>query len=145
MTAPPAETGGGRAGVDGGAEDGWDEPRHAPFDQRAVEDDHDVSPVSGTSTSATNASGSTPIAPSTSGAPTTAPSLPGTGGNGSRPTSGGSASTPSLPTLSGGSTSTPTSGTVTVPDISSVTDTGTKAGDVVDQTVNTVTGALGGG
>jgi len=28
---------------------------------------------------------------------------------------------------------------------SGVTDTGTKAGDTVDQTVNTVTGALGGG
>jgi RNA polymerase sigma factor (sigma-70 family) len=105
-----------------------------------------VSPVSGTSTTATSSGGSTPAAPtSTSAAPTTAPSLPGTGGSGSRPTSGGSASTPSLPALDGGSTSTPTSGTVTVPDVSSVTDTGTKAGDVVGGAVNTVTDAIGGG
>jgi RNA polymerase sigma factor (sigma-70 family) len=104
-----------------------------------------VSSLSGTSTSATTGGGSTPVAPSTAAAPATAPSLPGTGGNGSRPTSGGSASTPSLPALGGGSTSTPTSGSVPLPDVSSVTDTGTKAGDVVDQTVNTVTGALGGG
>ncbi len=102
-----------------------------------------VSPVSGTSTSATASGGSTPAAPSTSVAPTSTPSLPGTGGTGSRPTSGGT-STPSLPALDP-SSSTSTSGSLPLPDVTTVTDTGTKAGDVVDGTVNTVTGAIGGG
>jgi RNA polymerase sigma factor (sigma-70 family) len=88
-------------------------------------------------------SGSTAQAPSTSTAPVTAPSIPGTSSDPSRPTSGGTTST-TLPTLDPSGTTT-TGGSLPLPDVSGVTDTGTKTGDVVDQTVTTVTDALGGG
>jgi RNA polymerase sigma factor (sigma-70 family) len=99
-----------------------------------------VTPVSsGTSAGGSGGSGggTTLSAPSTSTAPVTTPSLPGTS-DPSRPTSGstssGTASVPIAPI------------TDALPSVSDVTtDTGTKAGDVVGGTVNTVTGALGGG
>jgi RNA polymerase sigma factor (sigma-70 family) len=86
--------------------------------------------------------GSTVQAPSTSTSPVTAPSIPGTSGDSSRPTSGTTSTT--LPSLDPSGTST-TGGGLPLPDVSGVTDTGTKTGDVVDQTVTTVTNALGGG
>jgi RNA polymerase sigma factor (sigma-70 family) len=86
--------------------------------------------------------GATAAAPTTSTAPVTAPSLPGTSSDSTRPTSGGTAS--ALPTLDPSGTST-TSGSLPLPDTSGITDTGTKTGDLVDQTVTTVTSALGGG
>jgi hypothetical protein len=68
----------------------------------------------------------------------TAPSLPGTSSDPSRPTSGGTSSdTTSVPVV--------TPVTEALPSVSDVTDTGTKAGDVVGQTVTGVTGVLGGG
>jgi RNA polymerase sigma factor (sigma-70 family) len=97
-------------------------------------------PGSGTSSGGVTTSAAAPASPSsTTSAPATAPSLPGTGtSGGSRPASG-----------------TPTSAQPLAPvqdtvdnvgqTVTGVTDTGTKAGDAVDQTVNTVTGALGGG
>jgi RNA polymerase sigma factor (sigma-70 family) len=103
-----------------------------------------VSPVtdrSGTS-STSGGSTSTASAPTTTaaGSPVATPSLPGTGTASTRPASGGTSTTTS------GSTS--LSGTVdqTVSDanqtVTGVTDTGTKAGDTLQQTVTTV---LGGG
>jgi RNA polymerase sigma factor (sigma-70 family) len=100
-----------------------------------------VSPASSgksDSGSTTVAGGTTPAAPSTAASPVTTPSLPG-GTQPSRPASGGTTdtATPLQPV-----DTTVTNALPSVPDIS---DTGTKAGDAVDQTVNTVTGALGGG
>jgi RNA polymerase sigma factor (sigma-70 family) len=86
--------------------------------------------------------GSNTQAPTSSTAPVTAPSLPGTSSDPSRPTSGTTSTT--LPALDPSGTST-TGGSLPLPDLSGVTDTGTKAGDVVDQTTTTVTGTLGGG
>jgi RNA polymerase sigma factor (sigma-70 family) len=110
-----------------------------------------VSPInsggSGTSSSTSGTTNvSTPSAPSTSSTstPTTAPTLPGTGtggGSGSRPSSGTSVPTSAEPLAPVQNTVDNVTSTVS----SGVTDTGTKAGGAVDQTVNTVTGALGGG
>jgi RNA polymerase sigma factor (sigma-70 family) len=82
--------------------------------------------------------GTTASAPSTSTSPVSAPSLPGTSSDPSRPTSGGTTS---------GTTSVPVVTTVTeaLPTVTDVTDTGTKAGDTVDNTLTGVTGALPGG
>src|SRR3954447_12113836 len=103
-----------------------------------------LSPAKAGSGATTTSGGSATTPVSASASPTAAPSLPGTGSNGSRPASGGSTSSPSLPSLAP-SNSTPASSGVAVPDVSGVTDTGTKAGDVVGDTVTSVTGALGGG
>jgi len=98
---------------------------------------------SGTTTSTSGAtSTTTALTPTpTAGSPVTAPSLPGTGSHSTRPASGGSTST---------STSTSTSLSSTVDNtvtnagqaVGDVTDTGTKAGGTLQQTVTTV---LGGG
>jgi RNA polymerase sigma factor (sigma-70 family) len=86
---------------------------------------------------------SAPSTPATSTSPATAPSLPGTSSEPSRPSSGGTGST-SLPTLDpSGSTS--TGGGLPLPSVPDVGDAGTKTGDAVDQTLTTVTNALGGG
>jgi RNA polymerase sigma factor (sigma-70 family) len=103
-----------------------------------------VSPVSSGasgsgSTTAGTTTGSTPTAPSAA-SPASAPSLPGTGGStGSRPTSGGTPT--SVEPLAPVQDTVDTVGGA----VQGVTDTGTKAGDAVDTTVTTVTGALGGG
>jgi RNA polymerase sigma factor (sigma-70 family) len=100
-----------------------------------------VSPVR--NTTGGSATASVPSAPpltSTTGAPVAAPSLPGTSGTPSRPPSGGSTSVrSSSPTLSDTLDQTAANAGQAVGD---VTDTGTKAGDVVQTTVTTV---LGGG
>jgi hypothetical protein len=91
---------------------------------------------SGTSSGGVTTSASAPTAPSTTSAPATAPSLPGTGtSGGTRPTSGTPTSVQPLAPVQ--DTVDTVGSTVT-----GVTDTGTKAGDTVDQTVNTVTGGL---
>jgi RNA polymerase sigma factor (sigma-70 family) len=94
---------------------------------------------SGTTSGGVTTSASAPTAPSTTSAPATAPSLTGTGtSGGTRPASGTPTSVQPLAPVQ--DTVDTVGSTVT-----GVTDTGTKAGDTVDQTVNTVTGALGGG
>jgi hypothetical protein len=94
---------------------------------------------SGTTSGGVTTSASAPTAPSTTSAPATAPSLPGTGtSGGTRPASGTPTSVQPLAPVQ--DTVDTVGSTVT-----GVTDTGTKAGDTVDQTVNTVTGALPGG
>jgi RNA polymerase sigma factor (sigma-70 family) len=102
--------------------------------------------ASGSSSSGTagTTSVSAPSAPSApaSSSPATSPNLPGTGsGSGSRPSSGTSVPTSAQPLAPVQNTVDNVTSTVS----SGVTDTGTKAGGAVDQTVNTVTGALGGG
>jgi len=90
-----------------------------------------------TSGGATAAGGTTTPATPSANAPATTPSLPGTGSGGPRPTSGGTPTSTTQPVQGAVDTVTNT--------VTGVTDTGTKAGDTVDQTVNTVTGALPGG
>jgi RNA polymerase sigma factor (sigma-70 family) len=110
-------------------------PNHTTVSVSPVTDKSGTSSTSGGSTT----TASTPTVPAT-GSPVATPSLPGTGTASTRPASGGTSTTTS------GTTS--LTGTVdqTVSDanqtVTGVTDTGTKAGDTIQQTVTTV---LGGG
>jgi RNA polymerase sigma factor (sigma-70 family) len=103
-----------------------------------------VSPMPSKGGGGSGGSTTTASTPVTNASPTTAPSLPGTS-DPSRPTSGGTTTTTSgsLPLDTSGSGST-SGGALPLPSLPDVGDTTTAAGDVVNQTTDSLLGGGGG-
>jgi RNA polymerase sigma factor (sigma-70 family) len=110
-------------------------PSHTTVSVKPAPEKSGTTTTTSGGTSTTTAS--TPVT-TTGGSPVTAPSLPGTGTHSTRPASGGSTSTStSTPSLSDTVNNTVSDASQTV---TTVTDTGTKAGGTIQQTVTTVLG-----